>query len=65
MKGTLEKLELISYNKEILKDVNFVLFQYNDTHQAINASGYVLNDLGMKLIVSLVLILFSYLFYLQ
>lgn len=52
MKGTLEKLELISYNKNIVKDVKFVVFQYNQTHQAINASGYLLDDLGMKLIVS-------------
>ncbi|KAF2902319.1 hypothetical protein ILUMI_03866 [Ignelater luminosus] len=48
-KLTVEKVEVISFNKEYIADPYIVVFQYNETNQGINASGKLLKDLGMKL----------------
>ncbi|KAK4884837.1 hypothetical protein RN001_001108 [Aquatica leii] len=49
LKITLEKIEIISFNEEYVKNPIAIVFQYNSTHQAINSSGTLLKDLGMEL----------------
>ncbi|KAK5648297.1 hypothetical protein RI129_003189 [Pyrocoelia pectoralis] len=49
VKLTLQKIEILNVNKEYIKDPQVALFQFNSTHQAINASGTLLKDLGMDL----------------
>ncbi|KAB0804442.1 hypothetical protein PPYR_01412 [Photinus pyralis] len=49
IKVTIQKIEIISVNKEYVQEEHVALFQYNATHQAINASGRLMKDLGMQL----------------
>ncbi|KAF5297582.1 hypothetical protein FQA39_LY12058 [Lamprigera yunnana] len=48
IKATIEKLELISFNDQYIKNPKITIFQYNATHQAVNSSGTLLKDLGVN-----------------
>ncbi|KAF2889447.1 hypothetical protein ILUMI_16726 [Ignelater luminosus] len=43
----LEVLHLVSYNRSYLRDAKADFVWYNRTARAINASGYLLKDVGM------------------
>ncbi|KAF5283952.1 hypothetical protein FQR65_LT13643 [Abscondita terminalis] len=49
LKVTVDKLELVRCNKDYVENAKAVVFHYNDTHQAVNASWKLIKDLGMDL----------------
>ncbi|KAK4884838.1 hypothetical protein RN001_001109 [Aquatica leii] len=48
-----EKIEIVSFNPDVVENPIVSVFQYNDTSQGINASGTLKKDFGMDIKVNM------------
>ncbi|KAF5297583.1 hypothetical protein FQA39_LY12059 [Lamprigera yunnana] len=48
-----EKIDIVSFNPDLVEDLVITLFQFNDTSQGVNSSGTLKKDLGMDIKVNM------------